>query len=66
MPGRRKFTNGIEMRGRLFAVMRPNGRLSRYVFWSPFRAAQHVMDAAKVQWWPELVKRGVTIVAVEE
>ena len=56
---------GIQTRGRLFCVRRKDGRLSTYAFRSPYRAAEHVMHAARVKWWPDLVARGVRIVAVE-
>ena len=49
--------------GRLFVVARPDGRESTRIFRSPIRAAEHVMRAAKCDWWPDLAARGVRVVA---
>jgi hypothetical protein len=57
--------NGIAHKGDWFAVQRANGRLSGRMFRCPFRAAEHAMRAYHVAWWPELVRRGIRIVAVE-
>jgi hypothetical protein len=57
--------NGIEHWGDWFAVLRPGGRLSGRMFGCPYRAAEHAMRCYGVAWWPELVKRGIRIVAVE-
>lgn len=48
--------------GQWYVVERPDGRRSRRLFQSAFRAAEHAMRAAKVDWWPELAKRGVRVV----
>ena len=58
-------STGIAKTGKVFAVCRKDGRLSTYFFRSRYRAAEHVMRAAKCEWWPELAKRGIRIVAVE-
>ena len=50
--------------GEWFAVRRKDGRLSRFVFRSPLRAADHAMRAAKCDSWPVLADNGVRIVAV--
>jgi hypothetical protein len=57
--------NGIAHKGEWFAVRRPDGRLSRRMFRCPLRAAEHAMRGYGVAWWPELVRRGIRIVAVE-
>jgi hypothetical protein len=57
--------NGIEDKGEWFAVQRPNGRLSGRMFRCPLRAAEHAMRAYGYAWWPELVRRGIRIVAVD-
>jgi hypothetical protein len=56
---------GIEDKGEWFAVHRADGRLSGRMFRCPFRAAEHAMRAYRVAWWPELVRRGIRIVAVD-
>jgi hypothetical protein len=58
--------NGIAHKGEWFAVQRANGRLSGRMFRCPLRAAEHAMRAYGVTWWPELVRRGIRIVAVME
>jgi hypothetical protein len=57
--------NGIAHKGEWFAVQRANGRLSGRMFRCPYRAAEHAMRGYRVAWWPELVRRGIRIVAVE-
>jgi hypothetical protein len=57
---------GIENKGEWFAVQRANGRLSGRMFRCPLRAAEHAMRGYGVAWWPELVGRGIRIVAVME
>jgi hypothetical protein len=56
---------GIEEKGEWFAVRRADGRLSGRMFRCPLRAAEHAMRGYGVAWWPELVRRGIRIVAVE-
>jgi hypothetical protein len=58
--------NGIAHKGEWFAVRRPDGRLSGRMFRCPYRAAEHAMRGYGVAWWPELVGRGICIVAVQE
>jgi NAD(P)-dependent dehydrogenase (short-subunit alcohol dehydrogenase family) len=60
------YRNGIEHKGQWFAVLRPDGRLSGRMFRCPYRAAEHAMRGFGVALWPELVKRGIRIVAVRE
>jgi hypothetical protein len=56
---------GIEDKGEWFAVHRADGRLSGRMFRCPLRAAEHAMRAYGYAWWPELVRRGIRIVAVD-
>jgi hypothetical protein len=55
----------LQRTGKYFAIMRPSGRCSRYVFRSPYRAAEHVMRAAKCTYWPRLAELGVIVIPVE-
>lgn len=57
-------SEGIEMRGKWFAVQRPNGRLSTRAFGSAFRAAEHAMNAYRVAHWSILRDRGYRVVCV--
>ena len=51
-----------QRRGQWYVVERPDGRRSRRLFRSAYRAAEHVMRAAGVDWWPKLAQRGVRVV----
>lgn len=57
-------SEGIETRGRWFAVRRPSGRLSTRIFGSAFRAADHAMTAYRVPHWSLLRDRGFRVVCV--
>ena len=57
-------SEGIEMRGKWFAVQRPDGRLSSRIFGSSFRAAEHAINAYCVPHWTLLRDRGFRVVCV--
>jgi hypothetical protein len=45
-----------------FAILKPNGRLSRRIWQSKYRAAEFAMLALKVDNWGALMDRGYRIV----
>ena len=56
--------HGIAHQGDWFTVRRPDGRIGGRMFRCPYRAAEHAMRAYGVAWWPELVRRGIRVVAL--
>ncbi len=62
----RRTDNGIPplRLGAWYVVERPNGRRGTWAFTHPYRAAEHVMRAAHIDWWPTLFARGIRIVQV--
>jgi hypothetical protein len=65
--GRRNTTTGIPLLhpGEWYAPMRPNGRRGCRVFGSPFRAAEHAMNAFGVSTWTELRDKGWSVCVVQ-